>query len=134
LVRGVMSEESAIPEITALREGWLEAVRSGDISRLAALVSDDVVIIHGDGRCIRGKDDFEADFLKAFESFRINQKVIDPEITIRGNWAFEIAKVESTLIPIHGGETKRAITTTFVALRRQPDGPWKVARVVGLLG
>jgi uncharacterized protein (TIGR02246 family) len=98
-----MFEESAIFEITALREGWLEAVRSGDSSRLASLVANDVVIVHGDGRRIRGKDEFEADFLRAFESFRIDQRVVDQEIRIRGNWAFEIAKVESTLTPTCGG-------------------------------
>ena len=112
----------------------MAAVRSADISRLASLVADDVVIVHGDGRCIRGKDEFEADFLKAFESFRIEQRVVDPEINIRGNWAFEIASVESTLKPIQGGEAIRAITTTLVAMRKQPDGAWKVARVIGLIG
>jgi uncharacterized protein (TIGR02246 family) len=128
-----MPENSATVAITALREAWLAAVTSADAGRLASLVTDDVVIVHGDGRCIRGKDELKADFLKAFESFRIHQRVLDPEISIRGNWAFEIAKVESTLTPIRGGETKRAITTTLVALCRQPDGSWKVARVVGLL-
>jgi len=129
-----MTEDSAILEITALREAWLEAVRSADISRLVSLIADDVVIVHGDGRCIHGKDEFKADFLKAFESFRIEQRVVDPEIRILGNWAFEIAKVESTLTPIRCGETKRAIATTLVCLRRHPDGSWKVARVIGLLG
>lgn len=121
-------------EITALREAWLAAVRSTDVRRLALLVADDVVIVHGDGRCIHGKGEFETDFLKAFESFQIDQRVIDPEIKVRGDWAVEIARVESTLTPIAGGETKRAITTTLVAMRRQRDGTWKVARVVGLLG
>ena len=84
-------------EITALREAWLAAVSSADVARLASLVTNDVVIVHGDDRCIRGKNEFEADFLKAFESFQIDQKVIDPEIKVRGGWAFEIARVESTL-------------------------------------
>lgn len=84
-------------------------------------------------RCIRGKNEFEDDFLKAFETFRIDQKVVDPEIRIRGNWALEIAKMESTLMPIRGGDVIRAITTTLVALHRQPGGSWKVARVVGLI-
>jgi len=128
-----MSENSATVEITALREAWLAAVKSADIGRLASLAADDVVIVHGDGRCIRGKDEFKADFLKAFESLRIEQRVVDPEISIRGNWAFEIARVESTLKPNQGGEAVRAITTTLVAMRRQADGGWKVARVVGLL-
>lgn len=57
-----MSENSAILEITALREAWLAAVRTADVGRLASLVVDDVVIVHGDGRCIRGKDELTADF------------------------------------------------------------------------
>ncbi|MGA2859900.1 MAG: SgcJ/EcaC family oxidoreductase [Candidatus Sulfotelmatobacter sp.] len=128
-----MPENSANVEITALREAWLAAVKSADVGRLDSLVADDVVVVHGDGRCIRGKDELKTDFLKAFESFHIDQRVLSPEVTIRGDWAFEIAKVESTLTPTCGGETKRAITTTLVALRRQPDGVWRVARVVGLL-
>jgi len=127
-----MSESSAIREINTVREAWLAAVRSVSADQLVSLVTDDVVVVHGDGRCIGGKDELKADFLKAFESFRIHQKVLDPAITIRGDWAFEIARVESTLTPVDGGETKRAISTTLVALRRQPDGSWKVARVVGL--
>jgi len=59
-----MPENSAILEITALREGWLAAVRSADIGRLASLVTDDAVIVHRDGRCICGKDEFEADFFR----------------------------------------------------------------------
>jgi len=51
---------------------------------------------------------------------------------IRDNWAFEIAKVESTIPPLGGGEA-RVVTTTIVAMRKQPDATWKVARVVGLL-
>lgn len=126
-------ENSAILGITTLREAWLAAVKSADVDRLASLVADDVVIVHGDGRCVLGRGEFKADFLKAFESFRIDQKVVDPEIRIHGNWAFEIATVESTLTPLRGGETKRVITTTLVCLRRPPDGSWKVARVMGLL-
>jgi len=91
------------------------------------------VVVHGDGRCIRGKDEFEADFLKAFESLRIEQRVVDPDVVIRGDWAFEIGRVESILTPIRGGTTRCAVTTTLVALRKQLDGTWKVARVVGLL-
>jgi len=129
----VMPEDSATLEINALREAWLAAVTSADADRLACLVTDDVVVIHADGRCVRGRDELKADFVKAFESFLIDQRVLDSDVTIRGNWAFEIAKVESTFTPVAGGETIRAITTTLVAVRRLPDGAWKVARVLGLL-
>ena len=100
-----MPENSATLDITALREAWLAAVTSADAGRLASLVTDDVVVVHGDGRCIRGRNELKADFQGAFESFRIDQRVHNPEVVIRGDWAFEIANVESTLTPVRGGET-----------------------------
>jgi len=128
-----MPDKSPTLEITALREAWLAAVRSADAVRLASLVTDDVVVVHGDGRCVRGRSEWKADFVKAFESCRIDQRVVNPEIAIRGDWAFEIATVESTLTPIGGTEPVHVVTMTLVALRRQPDGAWKMARVIGLL-
>jgi uncharacterized protein (TIGR02246 family) len=127
-----MPDNSATVEITALREAWLAAVEAADAERLSSLVTKDIVVVHGDGRCIRGWDEFKADFQRAFVSFRIEQKVLDPLVTIRGNWAFEIARVETTLTPLCGGDATRAIATAMVVLRRQSDGAWKVARVVGL--
>jgi ketosteroid isomerase-like protein len=53
LAETVMPEDSATLEITALREAWLAAVTSADADRLACLVTDDVVVIHADGRCVR---------------------------------------------------------------------------------
>lgn len=100
----IMPEDSATLEITALREAWLSAVRSADADRLASLVTDDVMVIHRDGRWVRGRNELKADFLKAFEFCRIDQQVVDPEIAIRGDWAFEIAKVDSALTPACGGE------------------------------
>ena len=114
--------ESPILEIASVREAWLAAVRDSDADRLASMVTDDVVVVHGDCRCIHGRDNFKSDFLKAFEVFRISQKVINPEVIRRGDWAFEIAEIESTLTPVLGGEPRHLITTAMVALRKQSDG------------
>jgi ketosteroid isomerase-like protein len=44
-------------------------VKANDADRLSAMVTDDVVVIHGNGRCLGGKDELKADFLKGFERF-----------------------------------------------------------------
>jgi ketosteroid isomerase-like protein len=84
------------------------------------------------GRCVRGRDELKVDFLRGFEAFAIEQDVSSVEIIIRGAWAFEIGEVESRLIPNCGGEPTNVQSTTVVALNRQPDGSWKVGRVLGL--
>ena len=124
---------SVVASIAAVREAWLEAVRASDAERLAAMVTEDVVVVHGDGRCVRGREELKADFLKAFEAFSIEQKVHDAEVVIRGRWAFEISEVETKLAPRDGGEAKHVHYTTVVALALQPDGSWKVGRVLGLV-
>lgn len=71
--------------ITAVRRARLDAVRAGDTDRLAALVTDDIVVIPGNGRCVDGKDELKADFLNGFRNFVIDQKVSEPEVIERGN-------------------------------------------------
>jgi len=119
--------------IAAVRQAWLDAVRAGDAARLADMVTDDVVVVHGDGRCLHGREDLKADFLKGFERFSMEQQVSAAEVVVRGAWAFEISLVESRLTPHSTGEAKHVHSTTVVGLNRQPDGSWKVGRVLGVL-
>ena len=119
--------------IAAVRQAWLDAVKAGAAERLADMVTDDVVVVHGDGRCLHGREALKADFLKGFERFSIEQQVSSAEVIVRGTWAFEISRVESRLTPHWVGEAKQVHSTTVVGLNRQPDGSWKVGRVLGVL-
>ena len=112
---------SAAVSIAGVRQAWLDAVEAGDAARLAALVTDDVVVVHGNGRCVRGKNELQADFRKGFEAFVIRQRVFQPEVVIRGQWAFEISEVETRLSPRGGGEPSTVRSTAVVALRQQAD-------------
>ena len=125
--------DSVTSSIAAVRQAWLDAVRSGDAERLAAMVTDDVVVVHGNGRCVRGRDELKADFLKGFEAFAIEQSVSAAEVVVRGRWAFEIAEVVTKLTPRGGGEATHVRSTTVVAMNRQTDGSWKIGRVLGVL-
>jgi uncharacterized protein (TIGR02246 family) len=87
---------SVVSPIAAVRRAWLDAIKAADVEQLATLVTDDVVVVHGNGRCIRGKDELKADFRKGFESFSVEQSVSSPEVVVRGRWAFEIADVEAS--------------------------------------
>jgi ketosteroid isomerase-like protein len=61
------------------------------------------------------------------------QSISSVQVVVRGRWAFEIAEVESKLTPHSDGESTNAHSTTVIALNRQPDGSWKVGRVLGLV-
>jgi uncharacterized protein (TIGR02246 family) len=125
--------ESALSKIAALREAWIAAVKASDADRLSAMVTDDVVVVHDNGRCVCGKDELKADFIEGFERFAIHQKVLSADVIVHDNWAFEIGEVESTLTSVSGGPQIHAHARTVVVLVRQSDASWKVARVLGLL-
>jgi ketosteroid isomerase-like protein len=119
------------PEL--VRRCWLESVSSGDVERLVSMVTDDIIVVHGNGRCVCGKDEVKTDFLKGFSAFSVDQNVSAAEVTARGKWAFEISEVETRLTSRIDAATKEFHSTTLVVLRRQSDGSWKVARVLGLV-
>ena len=123
---------SVTSSIAAVRQARLDAVRAADAERLAAMVTDDVVVVHGNGRCVHGRDELKTDFQKGFEAFSIEQNVSSAEVVVRGGWAFEISEVESRLT-LHLGESKHVHSITIVALNRQSDASWKVGRVLGVL-
>ena len=126
------ADDSVVSAIAVVRGAWLDAVRDGDVERLGALVTDDVVVVHGNGRCVCGKEALKADFRKGFEAFAMEQSVSSPEVIVRGRWAFEISEVESRLAN-GSGESTRVHSTTVVALSQESDGSWKVGRVLGLV-
>jgi uncharacterized protein (TIGR02246 family) len=125
--------DSDSSKIAALREAWLAAVKASDAESLAQMLTDDVVVVHGNGRCVCGKEAVRVDFLEGFRRFAINQKVSRTEVILREKWAFEISQVESELTPIEGGSKIRAHSRTIVVLSRQSDASWRVCRVLGLL-
>ena len=73
--------------------------QAADVERLAALVADDVVVVHGTGRCVRGRDELKTDFRNAFDAFSVEQNAPTEGLVVRGSWALEIADVETKLTP-----------------------------------
>jgi uncharacterized protein (TIGR02246 family) len=127
------SADSAGSAIEAVRESWLDALRTGDVERLGILVTDDVVVVHGTGRCVSGREELMEDFRNAFGAFSIEQNVSPMELLVRGGWALEIADARTELTPRSGGERMAVQSTTVTALKRQPDGSWKISRALGLV-
>src|SRR5215470_14171722 len=116
-------------KIAALRNAWFAAVKAGDAESLAQMLTDDVVVVHGNGRCVCGKEAVRADFLEGFIRFVIEQKVSPIDVIVREKWAIEISEVESKLTPVQGGPQVHAHSRTIVVLSRQSDASWRVCRV-----
>jgi len=120
-------------QIAAVRKAWIEAVIHGDVSKLVALVTDDIVAIHGNGQCVCGKEEFKRAFLEVLGQVDVERVVPSSEVSVHDKWAIEIDEVDSSRI-LEGDDTP--IDMHFRAVfvfQRQSDNSWKVARVMELL-
>ena len=123
---------SDLSKIAAVREAWIAAVKDSDVDRLMSMVTNGVVGVFGNGRCVSGKEELKAAFIGGFGRFDIERRVVSAEVLIRDKWAFEIDEMEGKLTPVRGGAQVCARLQTLVVFERQSDASWKVARLVDL--
>ena len=123
-------DEAEIAKILATRDAWIAGVKAQDLDRLMNLLTDDIVMMHPNRPAVVGKAANRADLVAAFTKFRVDQTAESDETVVAGEWAFDRARVATTLTPI-SGEAVTFHSKSITLLRRQPDGSWKIARTIG---
>ena len=111
---------------------WTEAMGRADIEQLRQLMTDDVVVVHANGKTLIGRDAVAAHLARSFADFRIQQRVHSEETIIASEWAFERAQVHTTMAPRHGGASRDFLSVTVTILRNDGLG-WRVARTIGVI-
>jgi ketosteroid isomerase-like protein len=123
-----------IAKITAVRTAWIRAVEASDIDALIALATDDIVVVHGNGKAAIGIDALRADLRHDFAIFDVEPRDSSAEIIVHNKWAIEFCEVDQMLSGVRGGTGVRTHSRIVAVFSRQPDASWKVARVIGLPG
>lgn len=122
-------DEKAIRELIRT---WLEATESGDLDRILALTTDDVVFLTP-GRPAFGKEAFAAASRASAGRFAIRPTGEVEEVEVRGDSAFCRTRLEVSIRPAGGGEETRVSGHTLTVYRKQPDGRWLLARDANML-
>jgi uncharacterized protein (TIGR02246 family) len=122
-----------IDDIQALMAAWLRAVRDRDVEALGEMVTDDVLVIHPNGRSTAGRDALKADYARFFATHTAEQTVTSEETIISGNWAFDRATMHTTMTPVGGGDTREVDSRTLTILHRDESERWRVARVIAVI-
>lgn len=128
-----LGDEDALGEIISVRDAWTAAVKAKDVERLMSLLTDDVVMMHPNRAAIIGRAANRADLQAAFERFHVDQTVVSDEVVVAGEWAFDRSRATTVLTPVSGSTTVTVQSKAITILRRQADGSWKIARVIGNL-
>jgi ketosteroid isomerase-like protein len=96
-------------------------------------MTEDIVVIHGNGRMVEGREAVLADFTQSFGSLTVKQTVEFEETVVAADWAFDRATVHSTISAGEGGIPKHFQSRTITILRREPSQTWRVARTIGVV-
>jgi ketosteroid isomerase-like protein len=119
-----------ISQIASIRANWIAAVKAGDVDRLMAMATDDIVIVLASGRCICGKDEVRKNLMNHLGLFDIDLRDSSNEIIVRDKWAIQFSDVARTVTAVRGGVQVEADSKIIALYSRQPDVSWKVARVI----
>ena len=125
-------DPSEAAKIRQVSQRWTEAMGQADVEQLRQLMTDDVVVVHANGQTLGGRDAVAEHLARSFADFRIQQRVHSEETVIANEWAFERARVHTTMSPRQGGAARDFLSVTLTILRNDGFG-WRVARTIGVI-
>ena len=124
-----MTDENAICE---LQKNWFQATMSGNVAVISDLMTDDVVFLTP-GKSPFGKQEFIESFNTMKEHVTIGCDGVYDEITVVGDVAYAMARIEIMVAPKNGGTAKYLSGNTLSIYKRSSDGNWRLSRDANLL-
>jgi uncharacterized protein (TIGR02246 family) len=119
-------------QIRAVIDAWCEASSAGDLTAQFHLMTRDVVFLTS-GRAPMRRDEFAAAFRAMTQVATIKCRSRLQEITVSGDLALCWNLLEVAVTPIEGGHVRKHAGNVLTALRRGPDGQWRIWRDANLL-
>ena len=119
-------------EIRELHSVWVSAVNAGDLVRLLAWVTDDVVFL-SPGQAPLGRDGFSANFSAALQQFWIRCSSELEEVVVIGEVAYTRSRDVLSVTPRAGESAPQLAGYRITVYRKQPDSRWLLARDVHTL-
>ena len=118
----------AVAALDSLRDEFQTTYNTNDASALAALYTEDGVLMPSNRPTVSGNQAVEASFQGVFDQFSAKLTISSEELQVGGDWAFDRGSYSISLTPKADGEAMEENGRYLVIFQRQPDGTWKVAR------
>lgn len=133
---GCAGSESSDPtaDAEAIRQLIDRAVQvnnQSDAEGFADLFTEDAVVMPQGAPAVQGRDAILAGERQGNAEFFSAVSITPVEVIIAGDWAFVRTGLTGTKTPVGGGEPIPVDAKELVILRRQDDGRWKIARLIG---
>lgn len=122
------SSGEAARGVYALLDAWRDALREGDLERVAALVTEDAEFWSQATVPLTGRTALADAFRPFVADYRLVQDLECDELVVRGDFAFLRGTEHNRLIPHAGGDTVVVEQRAFSIMRLGADGRWRFAR------
>jgi len=122
------SESEALAAIAEFNREYLEAINTGDIDALAALTTEDHLMVSSGGAPLAGRQALVDAMTGAFRSVDIEESWSPEETVVSGDLAYQRGTFVVVATPKGGGESSRTTGNFLRIYRRQPDGRWFMVR------
>jgi uncharacterized protein (TIGR02246 family) len=107
---------------------WAEAFSGADSEGLVSLVTADAEFWTQEAPPLVGRTALRKAFDDFFAQFSAEQRFIEVERQVQGQWAFIRGLEINKLTSAAGGEVSEVRQRAFSVLRREDDGRWRFAR------
>jgi uncharacterized protein (TIGR02246 family) len=123
------SDAGAVREaIDAANDRFVDAVKRGDTTAMAANYTDDAVVMSPGAEAWRGRDAVRKGFAGMVAQMPIKDMSLRiDDVMVGGDLAVETGTYEMTVQP-QGGREMKDKGKYLVVWKRQADGSWKIAR------
>ena len=122
------TEAEALASIAEFNRQYLEAINTADIDALAALTTDDHMMISSGGTPLAGKQALVDAMTGAFERFTFSDSWKPEETVVSGDLAYQRGTFIVIATPNSGGDASATVGNFLRIYRRQPDGRWFMVR------
>jgi uncharacterized protein (TIGR02246 family) len=123
--------DADVAAIQTLIDRTADANNAGDIMGWVELFTDDAVYMPANGPAVTTRDGLESIAVSGFSRYRSNIEITPVEIEVFGDWAFARTAVTGSVVPRGDGNPIRIDMKQIALYRRQSNGRWKLARLIG---
>lgn len=121
------ADEAAIRNLIARSEA---ANNAADTLGWVALFEEGAVYMPPGAPAVTTREGLEETAAAGFGPWEADVRIIPAEIVVEGDWAFARSDVSGTVISRTDGETFPVDVKQIAIYHRQPDGSWKIARLI----
>ena len=119
-------------EIDVRRAEWSDAVNTKNLSKYLDIVSEDLVWFPPGQPVVMGRNGFREWVKPFFDTYNYQFEIIEPRVSVSGDWAAEKGMFKSTLTQ---GDKKSTHPGHYLIIwQRCTDSVWRIDRYVDVTG